>query len=204
MEVKNETSDLFYMGARTEWLPAEQFMNINNWDDSLKPSASHYIKEVEEWIASKEDKLARNVSLVKQEGEGSTIASREAINLIGEKPYACSQCGKTFAQKRYLTKHLRVHSAEKPLSCSQCGKAFAWRSSLVTHLRTHSGERPFACSQCGKAFAQQGNLAKHIRIHSRAMPTCSQCGQTFTRKAHLTRHVNSGCMISVIDGIIIK
>ena len=55
MEKYNNTEgDVFYMGARTEWLPAEHFMNINNWDDSLKPSASHYIQQVEEWIASKE------------------------------------------------------------------------------------------------------------------------------------------------------
>ena len=47
--------DVFYMGGRTEWLPAEQFMNVNNWDDSLKPSATHYIQQVEEWIALRMD-----------------------------------------------------------------------------------------------------------------------------------------------------
>ena len=55
MEELCDTGDLFYMGAQTEWLPAEKFENINNWDDALKPAASHYIKEVEEWIASVED-----------------------------------------------------------------------------------------------------------------------------------------------------
>ena len=40
------------MGAQTEWLPAKKFENIDNWDDSLKPAASHYIKQVEEWIIS--------------------------------------------------------------------------------------------------------------------------------------------------------
>ena len=56
MEHNNDTEgDVFYMGARTEWLPAEQFMNIDNWDESLKPSASYYIAQVEEWIASREE-----------------------------------------------------------------------------------------------------------------------------------------------------
>ena len=42
-EYHDETNDFFYLGAQTEWLPAEEFLNINNWDDSIKPSASHYI-----------------------------------------------------------------------------------------------------------------------------------------------------------------
>ena len=219
MEQCNDTEgNVFYMGARTEWLPAEQFMNINNWDESLKPLASHYIKEVEEWIASKEDGLAGKVLSVKQEGEGSTISIKAATNLMcekpyacsqcgksfawrsrlanhlrthsGEKPYACSECGKSFAQKRYLTKHLRLHSGEKPFSCSQCGKSFAWRSSLTNHLRTHSGEKPYVCSQCGESFGHQSNLAKHIHVHSEEKPfSCSQFGKAFGQKSHLTQHL---------------
>jgi hypothetical protein len=50
-----EDGGLFYMGAQTEWLPADQLTNIDNWEDSLKPSASQYIKQVEEWISSKEE-----------------------------------------------------------------------------------------------------------------------------------------------------
>ena len=61
MEPYCKDDGLFYMGAQTKWLPAEHFMDINNWDDSLKPSAAHYIKQVEEWIASngEGDELAR-------------------------------------------------------------------------------------------------------------------------------------------------
>ena len=53
MEPHGEGGGLFYLGAQTEWLPAEQFMNINNWTDSLKPSALHYIKQIDGWVASK-------------------------------------------------------------------------------------------------------------------------------------------------------
>ena len=55
MESCDKTSDVFYLGAQTEWLPAEHFLNINNWDDSLKPSALYYTKQAEGWIVSKED-----------------------------------------------------------------------------------------------------------------------------------------------------
>ena len=66
MEEYCKTSPLFYMCARTEWLLAEEFENIDNWDDSLKPSASHYIKQAEEWITSmmEHEKIAGDVACI--------------------------------------------------------------------------------------------------------------------------------------------
>ena len=203
-----EEDGLFYMSAKTEWLPAEHFMDINNWDDSLKPSASYYIKQVEEWIASKEkcaeENESRNVANEDQEIDAtksviiteptpnsdvdeSSHSKRYSVGVA--KSFACTICGKKLASKKTLNHHLLIHSGEKPFVCSQCGRSFARKYDLIRHNRVHSGEKPFACSECGKAFGHKIDLTRHYRIHSGEKPyACIQCGKAFAQKIDLTRH----------------
>ena len=198
MEECDETSDIFYLGAQTEWFPAEHFLNIKNWDDSLKPSALYYIKKAEGWIASKENctkefELSRNVTLTNDPVKKEENETTPSINLIGVdklKPFACSQCGKVFTHRGNLTQHIRIHSGEKSFACSQCGKLFTHRGNLIQHLRVHSGEKPFICSQCGKTFIRMPCLTRHLRTHSGEKPfACSRCGKSFADKSNLTRHL---------------
>lgn len=44
------------------------------------------------------------------------------VNILGEKPYKCDVCDRTFASSSTLTMHMRVHTGEKPYDCSVCHK----------------------------------------------------------------------------------
>lgn len=87
------------------------------------------------------------------------------LNLvIGERPYHCKHCDKSFATTISLKTHTYIHTGEKPHKCPHCPKTFATSSKLGRHIVTHSEQRPFACEHCPKSFNRSGKRFCSWRI----------------------------------------
>ncbi|GBN37260.1 Zinc finger protein 568, partial [Araneus ventricosus] len=98
--------------------------------------------------------------------------------------------------------------------CPMCSKSFAWKKSLVMHMKIHTGEKLFACKICDKVFGRNDNLNRHMRIHASEIGDetiapkanlnqdtethskkndfeCDICNETFSRKDNLIRHMKT-------------
>lgn len=57
-----------------------------------------------------------------------------------EKPFICmhNNCGKRFANKFLLKKHMFIHTGLRPHTCPHCHKKFNRKDNLLRHKKTHS------------------------------------------------------------------
>ncbi len=75
------------------------------------------------------------------------------------------------------------------LSCAQCGRSFARREHLKRHLAVHDSENAYACSTCSKRFTRSDALARHEATHllstngrkQKRFRSCASCVAAKTR-----------------------
>ena len=58
----------------------------------------------------------------------------------GESPWKCTICDKILSKNEHLLKHIRVvHQGQRKHVCPTCGKKFAEKQNMERHIQTHEG-----------------------------------------------------------------
>ncbi|KAG8231249.1 hypothetical protein J437_LFUL005923 [Ladona fulva] len=123
----------------------------------------------------------------------SNADTSDGIHFVDLQRYQCKLCGRSFAWKSTLNKHMTNSHQTGPtpkFSCGFCAKEYATSSQVQEHIkRDHYKERPHTCDVCNKTFYKKYDLKIHLRTHTKEKPyICGACGKAFYHLSHIIRH----------------
>ncbi|XP_054724314.1 zinc finger protein 341-like [Uloborus diversus] len=124
----------------------------------------------------------------------------------------CSYCWKSFMKNFDLQQHIRCHTGEKPFQCIVCGRAFAQKSNVKKHMQTHKvwpdglsrtlpplpSKNSLLGSEDGELAtgsnsssdeSDQGKSSSEVDKNSYACPYCRYIGRSYYKlKSHMKQH----------------
>ena len=118
------------------------------------------------------------------------IERHKAKETQGE--YVCSECGKTFKNRRSLVPHMLLHTGIKNHQCDVCNQMFCSRSNLLSHkAQSKCGAEEVVCPTCGKKCSNKYYLKRHIVRHTAERQFKCEfdgCGKSFFDQHVLKSH----------------
>ncbi|XP_052084602.1 zinc finger and SCAN domain-containing protein 12-like [Mytilus californianus] len=181
-EVEHEDED---MDTKLEipYDPLESDIQTNTYQEkeSEKTTKNMYLYETSNHKGENNTDNHKNVRDVKPvltvTGKTIQMIAREISLNSGRdrimKETTCEECGRTFATKFVLRRHMMSHTGERTHACPTCGKGFIGKQNMMVHLRVHTGEKPYKCSYCGQQFSQYGTLYRHRKRHTSDIRTAN-------------------------------
>lgn len=120
----------------TEIEDAICFQDIKNKQNS---SLNHRTSSMDEDVLLKPIKFA----FIKPDLDPNNERNEDVNDHIetAKKAYICDLCGKGFANRKLLLRHIYIHRDETPFMCDTCDQCFTVKSALSKHMHTHRFEQ---------------------------------------------------------------
>ncbi|XP_013066785.2 zinc finger protein 366-like [Biomphalaria glabrata] len=121
-----------------------------------------------------------------------------------EKTNVCDVCGRGFAEKYTLNRHMLTHTHVKPFSCSKCNMSFSRSDGLAKHMGAgHRRIDAHHCDVCGGTFNSEVSFEQHRREYGNTLPfVCNLCMLAFSQCCHLNYHMKSHSLSKMNDNFI--
>lgn len=103
--------------------------------------------------------------------------------------YECYLCKYNTMNSQHCRSHMMKHIGDRPFKCNLCTKSFKRKGNLNIHNKREHGNgflEVYKCDECGKEFRNEWYWNKHKFVHS--SPPCEVCNETITSVTQWRNH----------------